>query len=93
MLLLLLLHSASSSIFKWLLGTFCEPAHWLYGLFMKCSITFGSISYQKLAFSSLALLSKAMIHRHTENKNDKGAHQPLIKEIIMLLSLHIGFRL
>ena len=35
-------------------------------LLFKCTITFGSISTQRPAFFSLALLSRSMIYRYTE---------------------------
>ena len=45
---------------------FCEYPHWWNGHCMRCSVTFGSISSQRPASFSLALLSKSMTRRLTE---------------------------
>ena len=51
-------------ILQWLLGSFCKPPHWKHGPCIKCSLFFGSISFQRPVFFSLKLQSRAMIHRH-----------------------------
>ena len=61
---------------------------------MKCSVTFGSISSQRPAFFSLALLSRSMTHRRTEIWIRQGSVSvsPLIQEIcikIMYVSYQI----
>ena len=55
--------SSYSPMAAWI---FLQTSSLIHGHCTKCSITFGSISFQRPAFSSLALLSRSMIHRLTE---------------------------
>ena len=56
----------SSSYFPKAAWMFCEYPHWWNGPCLRCSVTFGSISSQRPASFSLALLSRSMTRRRTE---------------------------
>ena len=60
--------------------------------YMKCSVASGSISSQKPAFFSHALLSRSMIHRHTELWKPQSEHINFTFDLRdMSLSLQMGF--
>ena len=61
----------------WLVCSFCEQPHLVLGPCMKCSITFGSISFQRTAFFSLNhdLLSvhEALPYRNMDETGERNS--------------------